>query len=111
MLGGCEAARPAVHVEEGHSPKRPYLSTRFQQQCDVIEHRKHDDTGLALLLLRDRLTHERGGALAADNIVLAEWRVDIVALPPLLDQRIESLGQRIGAWVVVKVEFGIELAV
>ena len=44
-MWGCPAA---FNVEEGHLPERPYLGTRFQQHSDVIEHRKHDDTGLAV---------------------------------------------------------------
>ena len=42
-------------------PAGLYLGTGFQQHSDVVERRKHDDTGLAVLLLPDRLTRERGG--------------------------------------------------
>ena len=106
-MWGCPAA---VHVEERYSPKRPYLGTRVQQQGDVIEDRQHQDAGLALLLLRDRLRTNAVTPLPPTTSLLLKRRVDVIALPPLPDQRIESLRQRVGAWVVVEVELGIELA-
>ena len=84
MLGGCGAARWAVHVEEGYSPQRPYLGTRFQQHSDVVEHRKHDDTGLALLLLPDRLTRERGGGRLIFDVAKTINGLGRVPAPTLL---------------------------
>ena len=97
-----------VNIAEWYLPKRAYFSISIQQQGDVTEDRQHQHAGLTFLPLRDRFSHESGqAAIASYHIAFPERQIDVVALCPIPDQRVESLRQRVGARIVIKMEFSI----
>ena len=110
-VGGLWSGSVAVNVVEWHPSQRSYLRASLQQKSNVLKNRQQQNAGLTLTLFSDGLPDECRCSVSTRYIVLAEWRIDVIAMAPLQVQRVETLGQWGRTRIEIKLELGVELAV